>query len=251
MQRAGRQARQRRDDRLRAQPRQAIVQAGAVVVGADGLALDEQHRPGVQAFVHLHDGDAGLGVAGLDGALDGRGAAPARQERGVDVQAAEARRAQHLRGQEQAVGGHHHHVGARRPQPRLRVGIAQAARLLDRPAAFARQLLDRALLQGAAAAGRLVDAREHQHDAVAGGGDRLERKGGERRRAGEGDVERRGRGPRGSFTHAFRRRCARPSAAGCGCAIASGATGTARTPGRSGGRSRAARIPPAGRRPRG
>ena len=43
--------------------------------------LGQQHVAGVEAGVHLHDGDAGARVAGLDRALDRRGAAPARQQR--------------------------------------------------------------------------------------------------------------------------------------------------------------------------
>jgi hypothetical protein len=46
-------------------------------------------------------------VAGHDRPLDRRGAAPARQQRGVQVEAAQARRVQHLRGQDLAEGDHH------------------------------------------------------------------------------------------------------------------------------------------------
>ena len=35
---------------------------------------------GIETHIHLHQGDAGLGVTGKDGALDGGGAAPARQQ---------------------------------------------------------------------------------------------------------------------------------------------------------------------------
>ena len=51
----------------------------------------QQHGAGIEARIHEHDADAGFGVAGHDGAGDRRGAAPARQQRGVDVQAAAPR----------------------------------------------------------------------------------------------------------------------------------------------------------------
>ena len=96
--------------------------------------------------------DAGLGVAGLDRALDRRRAAPARQQRGVDVEAAAARGSvQHPRRQDQAVGGDHQHVGraprAAPPAPprhRRRTAVqAQPARLRHRQAVLEGERLDR------------------------------------------------------------------------------------------------------------
>ena len=57
-------------------------------------------------------------VAGHDGALDRRGAAPARQLRGVQVEAAEARRLEHGRRQDQAVGDDDGDVGGVRGERR-------------------------------------------------------------------------------------------------------------------------------------
>jgi hypothetical protein len=139
---------QRLDDQAPAQRGQAVVQAGRGVGLGDGQALFQQHVAGVQARIHLHDGDAGLGVAGLDGAVDGRRAAPARQQRGVDVEAAQARRVEHPLRQDQAVGGHHHHVGLRgldggaRPPPprgicRPDAGCAAGPRQCHAPAPIA------------------------------------------------------------------------------------------------------------------
>jgi hypothetical protein len=79
-------------------------------------------------------------IARFDGAMDRRGAAPARQQGRVDVEAAQARQVQHPLRQDQAIGGHHHHVGPRGQQRFARgcriVGVlavqAQAARLGDR-----------------------------------------------------------------------------------------------------------------------
>ena len=68
--------------------------------------------PGVETRVDLHDGDAGFGVAREDGALDRRGAAPARQQRAVDVQAAEPRQIEHRLRQDQPVGDDHEQIRA-------------------------------------------------------------------------------------------------------------------------------------------
>ena len=55
------------------------------------LGALRQHRPGVQAGVHLHDGDAGLGVAVENRPLDRGGAAVIGQQRRVNIQTTEAR----------------------------------------------------------------------------------------------------------------------------------------------------------------
>src|SRR5690554_387051 len=90
--------------------RQAVVQAAAGVVGVDRGAGFQQHIAGIQAFVHLHDGDAGFRIAGGNGPLDRGGTAPARQQGGVDVQAAVGRDVQNGFRQDQAVSGYDHHV---------------------------------------------------------------------------------------------------------------------------------------------
>ena len=87
--------------------------SAAVSCAADGAAALEQHRPGVEARVELHDGHAGLRVAGEDRALDGRGAAPARQQRTVDVHAAEPRQIERRLRKDEAIGNDDEHV--RRP----------------------------------------------------------------------------------------------------------------------------------------
>jgi len=54
------------------------------VGGGDRRALGQQHGAGVEPFVHAHGGDAGLGVARQDRAMDGRRPAPTRQQRAMD-----------------------------------------------------------------------------------------------------------------------------------------------------------------------
>ncbi len=64
------------------------VSAPALHRRPDVDRLGHQDGPGIEAGVHLHDADAGARVAGFDGAHDRRGAAPARQQRGMDVDGA-------------------------------------------------------------------------------------------------------------------------------------------------------------------
>mgnify|MGYP000190324083 CR=1 FL=1 len=140
------------DDQPRAQPRQRIVQRGRGVVRPDGQARLKQHIPGIEALVHLHDRDAGFHVTRFDGALDRRRTAPARQQRGVDVQAAQAGRHEHPARQDQAIGRDDQHVKPRGLQHRARGGgilgklaiLAQAARLHDGDTMLLRTALARA-----------------------------------------------------------------------------------------------------------
>ena len=63
--------------------------AGVFVLADAGRHLLED-RAGVEALVHQHRGDAGIGVAGQQRVLDGRRAAPSRQQGQVQVHGAEA-----------------------------------------------------------------------------------------------------------------------------------------------------------------
>ena len=82
--------------------------------------MRQQHVAGVQPRIHLHDGHTGLGVAGFNGAVNGRSPAPTRQQGGVDIQAAMPRRIQNPLRQDQAIGRHHHHIGIGRRDVQLR-----------------------------------------------------------------------------------------------------------------------------------
>ena len=183
---------------LAAERREARQQRRAGVVGGDRRRLDQQDRAGVEAGVHLHQGDAGLGVAGLDRPLDRRGAAPARQQRRMDVDAAEPRQREQPRRQDQAVGGDDDRLGRggdeRRPRRRGVVGEAaveaQPPRLRHRQAVRERERLDRRRLDLHAAAGGPVGLAEHERDLVAGGVQPLQPDAREFRRAGEREAHR-------------------------------------------------------------
>ena len=63
-----------------------IVKLAASFIFADADLAYEQHVAGVEPFVHIHYGDSGRRVAGFDRGLDGRCAAPAREDGCVEIQ---------------------------------------------------------------------------------------------------------------------------------------------------------------------
>ena len=81
-------------------------QAGGGGFAVDGAAGSGQRVASVQAGIHLHNSDAGFGVARLDRPLNRCRAPPARQQRSMDIEAAEAWQVQHRLGQNQSVGYH-------------------------------------------------------------------------------------------------------------------------------------------------
>ncbi len=103
--------------------RASIAIARAAIIGS-----------GVETGVHLHDRDAGRRVAGLDRARDRRGAAPARQQRGMDVETAVARPGEDRGRQHQAIRGNDEHVECRFGERRLDRFGAEARQRPGRPA---------------------------------------------------------------------------------------------------------------------
>ena len=103
-----------------------------------------QHRAGIEARIHLHDRDAGFAVSGEERALDRRRAAPARQQRGVDVERAVRRGVE----QRAAAGSVHRRrrparPAARRARARSASSRFQSRRLEDGEAARVARALDR------------------------------------------------------------------------------------------------------------
>ena len=147
------------------QRRQAVVEGGRRLIRLNKQRLLHIHWPGVQPFVHAHEGHAGRRVAGQQGVLDWRRAAPARQQRGVDVDAAVRRQIEHVRPENLAEGGDDDDL--RPPLVQWRSGFLAAQRpgLVDGEARRGGGQLDRRRAQLPAAAGRLVgladDADNH------------------------------------------------------------------------------------------
>ena len=115
LQRAALQRGERAHHQVGAAPRQFVMQfAGGRIRRRSATRSAMAIGPGVEPFLHLHHHHAGLVVAGHDGALDRRRAAPARQQRGVEVEAAERKGIQNRLRQDQPVSDHDGGVGAMR-----------------------------------------------------------------------------------------------------------------------------------------
>ena len=166
----------------------SVVQAAAGVVGVYRSAHFQQHGTGVQAFIHLHDGNTGFGIAGGNGPLDRSGTAPARQQGGVDVQATVGRDLQHGFGQDQAIGGDDHHIRLQCRQLLLGLFGLQADRLEHGNAGIQRHLFDRAGHEFAATASRAVGLAVYAHHIMAGFQQGLQGYGGKIRCSGKNNA---------------------------------------------------------------
>ena len=71
---------QGRDDGARAGRHQLVMQGGCGVGCFDGHPFAQQHRAGIEPFLHAHDAYAGARIAGFNRALHRCRTAPARQE---------------------------------------------------------------------------------------------------------------------------------------------------------------------------
>jgi len=104
----------------------------AIGLAPDGNLLRHQDRAGVEALLHAHDHHTGFRIARHDGALNRRGAPPARQERCVQIEAAEPRRSQDGLGQKHAIGHDDCGIHTKRRERRLFLRIFQRERRAHR-----------------------------------------------------------------------------------------------------------------------
>ena len=88
-----------RTSRSRSAPISARSRSTSTLVSSGSMApaLPSERGAGIELLHDPHDRDAGFVVAGDDRTMDGRGAAPSRQQRGVHVDHAERRNAQAAR----------------------------------------------------------------------------------------------------------------------------------------------------------
>src|SRR5665213_684533 len=100
----------RLDQQFRAEPGQPVVQNLRVVRRENRRAARGQDRPGVQSRVYFHDRHAGFRVAVGNRPLDWRGSAMSRQQRSVDIEAAETRQIQNVLRQNLSVGDDDHQI---------------------------------------------------------------------------------------------------------------------------------------------
>ena len=159
-------------------------------VPADRDALDEAERPGIEPFVHAHHANARLLIAGHDGALDRRRAAPARQERGMEVEAAERGKLEDRFRQYQAIGDDDRDIGRMAEKTLRRLFVAKGLRRQHLDAEPLRRELDGRRPFRHATAGRTRRARIGGDDLMARPDDGGERRNGKLRRAHEDDSQR-------------------------------------------------------------
>jgi hypothetical protein len=119
---------QQRRPLLREAPGEALRR----ILRGDALLAHGDDRARIQTFLHAHDANARRRIAGENRPLDRSGAAPARQQRGVDVHAAERRHRQDFARQDQPVGHDDEHVDAESGDQGYRLGRVQRRRLVHR-----------------------------------------------------------------------------------------------------------------------
>ena len=90
---------------------EAIVEGAGGFASADGEGELGEDIAGIEAFGHIHDGDACSGIIGEDGGLDGGGAAPAWEEGGVKIEAGEGGEGEDFLGEDLAVSHDDDEIG--------------------------------------------------------------------------------------------------------------------------------------------
>ena len=155
--------------------------------GADRLGDHPVRGPGVHLEHEPEGRRPGLGVAGQHGVLHRGRAAPARQDREVQVHEAVPRDVEHPLRQQRAVRDHRAAVGRDLGQPGDEVLVARALRLEDLELQLLRPQGDRARGQPLAAPARRVGARDDRDHLVVGGDERVESRHGDLRGPAEDD----------------------------------------------------------------
>ena len=141
-----------------------VDELGGALLGDGGRCL-RTVRTGIEVVDHGHDRDACDLIAGEDGALDGSGTAPARQQRRMHVDAALRGDIEHGVGQDGAVGGDRDQVGGELAHGGDLVG-RDAGALAHGDAQLLGTHLDRRRLEGAAARAHGIGTGEDGDDLV-------------------------------------------------------------------------------------
>ena len=150
--------------------------------------IGEQHIAGVQTLRHLHGGNACHFIARDDRPLNRSGAAPARQQRTVHVDAAVRRNVKHRLGQQLAVCHYDDNLRCQLAQTRLLVLIFEGIRLENRNIMLECKRFHRRCSENLLASLRLIRLRVHGADVMSGVDERLQARHGEVRRAHEYDT---------------------------------------------------------------
>ena len=167
---------------------QAVKKFACGLLLTDLGLIGEQHIAGVQTLRHLHGGNACHFIARDDRPLDRSGAAPARQQRTVHVDAAVRRDIEHRLGQQLAVCHYDDNLGCQLAQTRLLVLIFEGIRLKNRNIMLECERFHRRCSENLLAALRLIRLGVHGADVMSGIDERLQARHGEVRRAHEYDT---------------------------------------------------------------
>ena len=147
----------------------AVKQFAASLLGVNGDFFTVQYIAGIQTLVHLHDGNAGLGVTVQHRPLHRGAAAILRQQRNVQVDAAIVGQFQHGLRQDAAIGHHHDQLRGEGADVFILTAVPQGAGLEHRCSVRQSHLLDRRCGEHLLAADRLISPGIHGTDIVPGG----------------------------------------------------------------------------------
>ena len=146
----------------------AVEQFTAGLLGVDDDLFAVQHITGIQPLIHLHDGNAGLGVTVQHRPLHRSAAAIFRQQRNVQVDAAIAGHFQHGLRQNAAIGHHYDQFRGKGADIFILAAVPQGAGLEHRRAVCQSNLLDRRCGEHLFTADRLIPPGVHSTDIVPG-----------------------------------------------------------------------------------
>ena len=144
----------------------AVEQFAAGLLGVDDDFFAVQHIAGIQTLIHLHDGNAGLGIAVQHRPLYWGAAAVLRQQRNVQVDAAIAGHFQHGLRQDAAIGHHHDQLRGEGMDVFILAAVPQGAGLEHRRTMRQCNLLDRRCGEHLFTADRLIPPGVHSTDIV-------------------------------------------------------------------------------------
>ena len=163
----------------------AVKQLAAGLLRINGDLFTAEHIAGIQPLVHLHDGNAGLGVAVQHGPLHRSAAAILGQQGDVQVDAAIFRRFQHRLRQDAAISHHHDQLRGQCADIFIFAAVPQGTGLEHRRAVGKRHFLHRRCGQHLLAANRLIPPGIHCTDVMPGSIQGFQALGGNIRRAHE------------------------------------------------------------------
>jgi hypothetical protein len=148
-----------------------------------------QHRARVQRLHHSHDCDAGFALPCDDRAVNRRGAAITRQERGMNVEEAEPRQLEQRFRQQLSVRSDDAEIGPKLRQRGQKRGVSQALGLENGQAAGRGARLYRRVNRSLAATSRAIGLGDDGDDQVPRGEERVEGRHGELGRAEKDDAQ--------------------------------------------------------------